>query len=60
MKKIILVILVTFLCTGCWNYKELSELGITTAMSISKEGDEYVLVLELMNIVDMILKEISL
>lgn len=52
MKKIILVILVTFLCTGCWNYKELSELGITTAMSISKEGDEYVLVLELMNIVD--------
>ncbi len=52
MKKIILVILVTFLCTGCWNYKELSELGIATAMSISKEGDEYVLVLELMNIVD--------
>lgn len=52
MKKIILVILVTILCTGCWNYKELSELGITTAMSISKEGDEYVLVLELMNIVD--------
>lgn len=52
MKKIILVILVTILCTGCWNYKELSELGIITAMSISKEGDEYVLVLELMNIVD--------
>lgn len=52
MKKIILLFILALLCTGCWNYKELSELGIVTALSISKEGDEYVLVNQIMNIVD--------
>lgn len=52
MKKIILIILSLLLTTGCWNYKELNELGIVSAMGVSKEGDEYILDVELINIVD--------
>ncbi len=52
MKKIILIICTLFLCSGCWNYKELSELGIITAMGISKEDDKYHLDIQLINIID--------
>ena len=52
MKKIIVLILITFICTGCYNYKELNELGIVSAMGISKEGDLYNLDIQLVNILD--------
>ena len=41
MKKIIFILLLCFLVTGCWNYNELNSLAITTAMAIDKEDDEY-------------------
>ena len=34
MNKKILIILIVFLMTGCWNYRELNSLAITTAMAI--------------------------
>lgn len=52
MKKIILLIFLTFICTGCYNYKELNELGIVSAMGISKDGDLYNLDIQLLNILD--------
>lgn len=52
MKKVILLILITFICTGCYNYKELNELGIVSAMGISKDGDLYNLDIQLVNILD--------
>ena len=41
MKKLILLIPMLFLMTGCWNYRELNELAITTslAIDITDEGD---------------------
>lgn len=39
--KILLMLSCCFFLTGCWNYRELSELSISTGMSIDKEGDEY-------------------
>lgn len=39
--KIIIIFLFCFFLTGCWNYRELSDLSISTGMSIDKEGDEY-------------------
>ncbi len=39
--KIILTLCCCFILTGCWNYRELSELSISTGMSIDKENDEY-------------------
>lgn len=52
MKKVILLIFLTFICTGCYNYKELNELGIVSAMGISKYGDLYNLDIQLLNVLD--------
>lgn len=52
MKKIILLIFLTFICTGCYNYKELNELGIVSAMGISKDGDLYNLDIQILNVLD--------
>lgn len=40
-KKLLFVIPLIFLLTGCWNYQELNSLAITTAMAIDKKDDEY-------------------
>lgn len=39
--KVLMILGCCFLFTGCWNYRELNELSISTGMSIDKEGDEY-------------------
>lgn len=52
MKKVILLIFLTFICTGCYTYKELNELGIVSAMGISKDGDLYNLDIQLVNVLD--------
>lgn len=36
-KKLILLCILPFILTGCWNYKELNERAITTAMAIDKD-----------------------
>ena len=45
--KIFLIIL-PFLLTGC-TYKELNNLGITESIGITKEGDEYLVYVEILN-----------
>lgn len=53
MKKLIIIIFTILICTGCWNYKELTELGIVSAMAISKnEDDKYVIDLQMVNILE--------
>ncbi len=52
MKKIIIVLIVIFLTTGCFNYRELNDLGIVTAIGISKEEDEFILDVQLVNIIE--------
>ena len=49
MKKIILIILLLFCVTGCWNYRELNQLAITTGIAIDKEGEEYVMTIMIAN-----------
>ena len=46
--KIIIISLCIILITGCYNYRELNDLGITTAVGISKDGDNYNLVIEVL------------
>lgn len=46
--KIIIIGLCIILITGCYNYRELNDLGITTAVGISKDGDNYNLVIEVL------------
>lgn len=52
MKKFIIMILIMITCTGCWNYKELTELGIVSALAISKKNDMYVIDMQLINIIE--------
>lgn len=39
MKKLIFIFFILF--TGCWNYRELNDLAITTAIAIDKKDDKY-------------------
>ncbi len=52
MKKFLIFICIVFMCTGCWNYKELTELGIISAMAISKRDGNYVIDMQIVNIVE--------
>ena len=50
MKKIISILLIiTPLITGCYNYRELNDLAIVTAMSIAKENDSYKITVQVVN-----------
>ena len=39
MRKIIIVLIPILLLTGCYDYRELSDLAIITAISIDKVDD---------------------
>lgn len=47
--KLLLLISVIFLLTGCSNYRELNGLGITSAIGISKENEQYKLTAQILN-----------
>ena len=38
MKKLVLILLIFI--TGCWNYNEINNLAITTAIAVDKENDK--------------------
>lgn len=48
MKKVILFLMV-FLLTGCYDYMELNNMGIVSTMFIDRVDDEYVVHLEILN-----------
>ena len=48
--KLILIIPIIFFTNACYNYRELNELGITTAIGISKENELYKLTIEVLKI----------
>lgn len=52
MKKFVLLLFLTFMCTGCFDYQELGELGIISAMSIMKNDDGFRVDIQLINIIE--------
>lgn len=40
MKKLLIIFFIIFF-TGCWNYRELNSLAITTAIAIDKKGEKF-------------------
>lgn len=48
MKKILILIL-PFLLSGCWNYRELNNMAIVSAIAVNKEDDVYKLAVQIMN-----------
>lgn len=49
MKKIFIIIVILFLLTGCYNYRELNDLAIVSAISISKEKEQYKIAVQVVN-----------
>lgn len=49
MKKMIFIIPIIFLLTGCYNYREINELAIVSGVSIRKVDDEFELTTEVIN-----------
>lgn len=48
MKKLLIVPLILLL-TGCWNYRELNQLAITTGIAVDKENDNYKITIMIAN-----------
>ena len=49
MKKLIFLIPIIFLLTGCYNYRELNDLAIISGVSISKNNNTYNITVEVIN-----------
>jgi spore germination protein KC len=49
MKKILVIIPILFLLTGCYNYRELNDLAIVSAISLSKNKDNFEIVVQIVN-----------
>ncbi len=49
MKKIIILFILTFLLTGCYDYQELNNLAIISGVSIDFIDDEFVVMYEILN-----------
>lgn len=47
--KILLFLGLIFMMTGCYNYRELNQLAITSAIGIDKKGDDYEVSIQVMN-----------
>lgn len=47
MKKIIILLCLLFVISGCYDCEELNNLNIVTAIGFDKEGDEYLVTLEI-------------
>lgn len=51
MKKIKFFIIIGMIAclTGCYNYRELNQLAITSAIGVNKDGDNYELLIQVIN-----------
>lgn len=49
MKKLILLLIIILILPGCYNYKELNEIAISSAMGIDKINDEYIITIQIIN-----------
>ena len=50
MKKKILILILIFLLSGCYNYKELNKIAIVSSVAIDKEDNEYLVSAQVMNV----------
>lgn len=49
MKKIIILIFLSFFLTGCYDYKEINNLAFISAVGIDYQDDEFIITLEILN-----------
>lgn len=49
MKKILILIIILFTLTGCYDYKEINDLAIISAIGVDIQDDTYITTLEVLN-----------
>lgn len=49
MKKILLIIIMLLTLSGCYDYQEINNLGIVSAIGVDYKNDEYIITLEVLN-----------
>lgn len=49
MKKILLIFIIIFALTGCFNYTELNQMGIVSSIGIDKKDGKYIVSAQVMN-----------
>lgn len=49
MKKILILIILLFTCTACYDYKEINDLAIISAIGVDYDNDKYIITLEVLN-----------
>ena len=47
--KLLMLLLPIFLFTGCFNYRELNEIAIASALGLDKTSDGYIVTIQVMN-----------
>lgn len=47
--KLLMLLLPIFLFTGCFNYRELNEIAIASALGLDKTNDGYIVTIQVMN-----------
>lgn len=50
MKKLIIIILLLFMCSACYNYREINDLAIVGAIGIEKDNNNFVVTTQVANI----------
>lgn len=48
--KFILITIVILTATGCWQYRELNDLALVSAIGIDKEKDDYLVSIQVINV----------
>ena len=49
MKKILIIVLSIFIISGCTSYKELSDIAIVTTMALTKENNNYKIIVQVLD-----------
>ena len=52
MKKLNIFLIILFLITGCYDYRELNNLEIVTSISVSKDNNKYISTVQIANLSD--------
>ncbi len=49
MKKILYLFTISLFISGCWNYRELNDISLASAIAISKDNDNFIITVQIMS-----------
>ena len=49
MKKLLILLIIPFILSGCYDYNELNDLAIISGIGIDYENEEYIVTYEILS-----------